>query len=104
MIRQLSPCKIKAQKDSEDSEQGRLLRDTLEFNKHSIDEPVISATTSAHKASKEVVSKPGDMLGGKYRVLELLGKGKAGLMYKVGALSLVTGGSGNDSFCAVECI
>ncbi len=71
-----------AKQDAEGSEQGRLLRDALEFNKPR------SESTSKQQAGKapaepEVEYKAGDMLGNKYRVIEVLGRGKAGVTYKV---------------------
>ena len=74
--------KAMAKQDAEGSEQGRLLRDALEFNKPR------SESTSKQQAGKapaepEVEYKAGDMLGNKYRVIEVLGRGKAGVTYKV---------------------
>ncbi len=69
-----------AKQDAEGSEQGRLLRDALEFNK-----PRSEIKQQADKAPAEaqVEYKAGDMLGNKYRVIEVLGRGKAGVTYKV---------------------
>jgi len=73
-----------AKQDAEGSEQGRLLRDALEFNKPR------SESTIKQQAGEapQIEYKAGDMLGNKYRVTEVLGRGKAGVTYKV-SFSLV---------------
>ena len=71
-----------AKQDAEGSEQGRLLRDALEFNKPP-SESTIKQQPGEAPADPQIEYKAGDMLGNKYRVTEVLGRGKAGVTYKV---------------------
>lgn len=64
------------------SEQGRPLRDALEFNKPP-SESTIKQQPGEAPAEPQIEYKAGDMLGNKYRVTEVLGRGKAGVTYKV---------------------
>ena len=61
-----------ASKDSDKPDRGRLVPESLEF----------SQSGSGASAFQNDV-KAGQLLGGKYRVIEVLGRGKAGVMYKV---------------------
>ncbi|KAA6430082.1 MAG: serine threonine kinase [Trebouxia sp. A1-2] len=70
-----------AKQDAEGSEQGRLLRDALEFNKPQ-SESTIKQQVGKPPAEPHFEYKAGDMLGNKYRVTEVLGRGKAGVTYK----------------------
>ena len=74
--------KAVAKQEAEGSEQGRLLRDALEFNKPR-SESTIKQQAGEALAEPQVEFKAGDMLGNKYRVIEVLGRGKAGVTYKV---------------------
>ena len=74
-----------ASKDSDKTERGRLVSEALDFNTRSQDEyttpkqhPVSSAESMPHKKLKA-----GQLLGGKYTVVDVLGTGKAGVVYKV---------------------
>ena len=71
-----------AKQGEEGSEQGRLLRDALEFNKPRSGSTIKQQADEA-PAEAQVDYKAGDMLGNKYRVIEVLGRGKAGVTYKV---------------------
>ncbi|DBB16730.1 TPA: hypothetical protein ACH3X3_014973 [Trebouxia sp. C0006] len=73
--------KAMAKQDAEGSEQGRLLRDALEFNKPP-SESTIKQQPGEAPADPQIEYKAGDMLGNKYRVIEVLGRGKAGVTYK----------------------
>lgn len=73
-----------ANKDAEGSAQGRPLRDALEFNKPQSEASAAQQSSPASAEPKATI-KTGDMLGDKYKVLEVLGTGKAGTTYKVSA-------------------
>lgn len=73
--------KAMAKQGEEGSEQGRLLRDALEFNKPRSGSTIKQQADEA-PAEAQVDYKAGDMLGNKYRVIEVLGRGKAGVTYK----------------------
>ncbi|DBA99977.1 TPA: Protein kinase, variant 2 [Trebouxia sp. C0004] len=70
-----------AKQDAEGSEQGRLLRDALEFNKPRT-ESTIKQQAGEAPAEPQVDYKAGDVLGNKYGVIEVLGRGRAGVTYK----------------------
>ena len=69
--------------DSDKSERGRLLSDALEFTRpdSSSHHPNEQPTKSAVPIQRDL--EAGRLLGGKYTVVEVLGRGKAGVMYKV---------------------
>ena len=71
-----------ANEDSEKPEQGRLLSDALEFSQTQAskkpNQQGILAATDIHSAYKA-----GDVLGGKYTITDVLGKGRTGVTYKV---------------------
>ena len=74
-----------ASKDSDKTERSRLVSEALDFNTRSQDEfttpqqhPVSSAASMPQK-----YFKAGQLLGGKYTVIDVLGTGKAGVVYKV---------------------
>lgn len=73
--------KAMASGDAEGSTQGRPLREALEFNKPQ-SEASASQQSSPASAEPQATIKAGDMLGDKYKVLEVLGRGKAGVTYK----------------------
>lgn len=87
-----------AKSEAGDSEQGRLVRDALEFNaaQASQDQPAVPAASLQQEERKV-----GDLLGSKYKIVELLAKGKSGLVYKVQALRLLRLLAGMDSSCSV---
>ena len=64
--------------DTEGSEPGRLVQDALEFNKQGA-----GTRQSARAPVQQQEHQVGDLLGSKYQVVELLAKGKSGLVYKV---------------------
>ena len=80
------PVQAMANKDSDKPERSRLVSDALEFDQiQSHDEaanpkqhPMPSATSLPHGGFKA-----GELLGGRYTVVEVLGRGKAGIVYKV---------------------
>lgn len=79
-VRQGQIVRVRASKaDVEGSEPGRLVQDALEFNKPSNDNP---PQQSARAPIQQEERQPGDLLGGKYQVVEMLAKGKSGLVYK----------------------
>lgn len=67
--------------DSDKSERGRLVSDALEFSRSDSQEAAEQQTKSAAPAQRDIDA--GRLLGGKYTVVEVLGRGKAGVMYKV---------------------
>ena len=70
-----------ANKEGAGSEQGRLVRDALEFSRPTSDHA--SQQPCSAKTDSLVDYKPGQVLGGKYTVVETVGRGKAGVTYKV---------------------
>lgn len=75
-----------ASKDSDKPEQRRLVSEALDFNQTQSQD--VSTTAMQHPMSSAASMrhedfKPGQLLGGKYTVVEVLGRGKAGVMYKV---------------------
>lgn len=75
-----------ASKDSDKPEHSRLVSEALDFNQTQSQD--VSTTPTQHPVSSAVAMphndiKPGQLLGGKYTVAEVLGRGKAGVMYKV---------------------
>lgn len=74
--------KAMVSKDEDSSRQGRLLRDALEFSKPQ-SEDAAKEHAPGPAAGVQVDYKAGELLGGKYTVVEVLGRGKAGVTYKV---------------------
>ncbi len=72
-----------ASKDAEGSEQGRLLRDALEFNKPQVQNAAAQQPADKAPAQSQGDFKAGELLGGKYTVVEVLGSGNVGVTYKV---------------------
>lgn len=73
--------KAMVSKDEDSSRQGRLLRDALEFSKPQ-SEDAAKEHALGPAAGAQVDYKAGELLGGKYTVVEVLGRGKAGVTYK----------------------
>lgn len=77
------PIQAMAGKDSDKSDWGRLISEALEFTQSkSPEESKQQPVASGSSAFPDDV-KAGQLLAGKYRVVEVLGRGKAGVMYKV---------------------
>ena len=66
------PIQAMASKDSDKSDKGRLISEALEFTQ---------SDSGASALPFDV--KAGQLLGGKYRVVEVLGRSKAGVVCKV---------------------
>ena len=70
-------------KDSDKSERGRLISEALEFTQSQSQEDSKQQSLGSGASASHNDVKAGQLLGGKYKVMEVLGKGKAGVMYKV---------------------
>lgn len=72
-----------ASSDSDKSERGRLISEALEFNQLQPQQDRKQQSVDSGALSSQNEVKAGHMLGGKYKVIEVLGRGKVGVMYKV---------------------
>lgn len=72
-----------AGKDSDKSEHGRLVSEALEFNQQQLPDEAKQQPMSSAASTSQDDFKAGQLLGGKYTVVEVLGRGKAGVTYKV---------------------
>lgn len=72
-----------ASSDSDKPERGRLISEALEFNQSQPQQDSKQQPVDSGAAASQNEVKAGHLLGGKYKVIEVLGKGKAGVMYKV---------------------
>lgn len=70
-------------KDSDKSEQGRLVSEALEFTQPQSQEEFTQEPTGSGASASHNDVKAGQLLGGKYKVIEVLGRGTAGVTYKV---------------------
>lgn len=72
-----------ASSDSDKSERGRLISEALEFNRSQPHQDRKQQPVGSDASASQNEVKAGHLLGGKYKVIEILGRGKAGVMYKV---------------------
>ena len=77
------PIQAMAGKDSDKSDRGRLISEALEFTQSKSQEESQRQPEASGASALPDDVKAGQLLGGKYRVIEVLGRGKAGVMYKV---------------------